>query len=134
MGWSSIRSISTLRSAANPRPSRGELIFTLERGRQRFVEIVDFGALIKEVRFAVDSPLEEAGFEPSVPLYGQLGALGLVRRTRAAIVSERPIVRVDAPGERFAAPLGMEKAELEIGFGDFGIWRRLCSPSRPHLR
>jgi hypothetical protein len=29
-------------------------------GRQRFVEIVDFGALIKEVRFAVDSPLEGA--------------------------------------------------------------------------
>src|SRR6202048_1049499 len=26
------------------------------------------------------SPLEEAGFEPSVPLYGELGALGRVRR------------------------------------------------------
>jgi hypothetical protein len=39
----------------------------LERGRQRFVEIVDFGALIEEVRFAVDSPLEGEGFEPSVP-------------------------------------------------------------------
>src|ERR1700738_2847708 len=33
-----------------------------------------------------DSPLEGAGFEPSVPLYGELGALGRVRRTRAAIV------------------------------------------------
>jgi hypothetical protein len=30
-------------------------------------EIVYFGALIEEVRFAVDSPLEGAGFEPSVP-------------------------------------------------------------------
>ena len=28
-------------------------------------------------------------------------------------------MRVDAHGERFAAPLGMDKAELEIGFGDF---------------
>jgi hypothetical protein len=26
-----------------------------------------FGALIEEVRFAVDSPLEGDGFEPSVP-------------------------------------------------------------------
>ena len=33
-----------------------------------------------------DWPLEGAGFEPSVPLYGELGALGRVRRTRAAIV------------------------------------------------
>src|SRR5712671_647252 len=32
------------------------------------------------------SLLEETGFEPSVPLYGQLGALGRVRWTRAAIV------------------------------------------------
>jgi hypothetical protein len=39
-----------------------------------------------KVRFAPDSPLEETGFEPSVPLYGELGALGRVRRTRAAIV------------------------------------------------
>jgi hypothetical protein len=28
-------------------------------------------------------------------------------------------VRVDALGERFAARLGMDKAELEIGVGDF---------------
>jgi hypothetical protein len=27
-------------------------------------------------------------------------------------------VRVDALGERFAARLGMDKAELEIGFGN----------------
>src|SRR3984893_8724777 len=39
-----------------------------------------------KVRFAPDSALEETGFEPSVPLYGELGALGRVRRTRAAIV------------------------------------------------
>src|SRR6266853_109693 len=31
-------------------------------------------------RFATDSPLEGGGFEPSVPLYGELGALGRVRR------------------------------------------------------
>ena len=30
----------------------------------------------KEVRFAGDSPLEEGGFEPSVPVYGELGAPG----------------------------------------------------------
>jgi hypothetical protein len=34
----------------------------------------------EEVRFATVSPLEGAGFEPSVPLYGELGALGRVRR------------------------------------------------------
>jgi hypothetical protein len=42
--------------------------------------------MIEEVRFAPDSPFEGDGFEPSVPLYGELGALGRVRRTRAAIV------------------------------------------------
>jgi hypothetical protein len=31
-------------------------------------------------RFARDSPLEGDGFEPSVPVYGELGALGRVRR------------------------------------------------------
>jgi len=31
--------------------------------------VAEFGALIEEVKFASDSPLEEAGFEPSVPLY-----------------------------------------------------------------
>jgi hypothetical protein len=30
--------------------------------------MVVFGALIEEVRFAVDSPVEGEGFEPSVPL------------------------------------------------------------------
>jgi hypothetical protein len=30
-----------------------------------------------------DSPLGERGFEPSVPLYGELGALGRASRTRA---------------------------------------------------
>src|SRR5260370_10519410 len=41
--------------------------------------------------------------------------------THAAIVKPRnaSIVRGDALGERFAARLGMDKAELEIGFGDF---------------
>src|ERR1700676_2266823 len=33
-----------------------------------------------KVRFALDSLLEGGGFEPSVPLYGELGALGRVRR------------------------------------------------------
>jgi hypothetical protein len=53
-----------------------------ERGRQRFVEIVDFGALIEEVRFAADSPLEGAGFEPSVPRE---------RDGPRAIASRRPV-------------------------------------------
>jgi hypothetical protein len=45
-------------------------------------------------------------FEPSVPLYGELGALGR-DATHAAIVNpERPIVRVDELDERFAACLG----------------------------
>ena len=29
--------------------------------------VAEFGALIEEVKFASDSPLEESGFEPSVP-------------------------------------------------------------------
>ena len=37
------------------------------------------------VRFATDSALEGGGFEPSVPLYGELGA-GACDATRAAIV------------------------------------------------
>jgi hypothetical protein len=36
-------------------------------GPVAFRRIVDFGALIEEVRFAEDSPLEGAGFEPSAP-------------------------------------------------------------------
>src|SRR5437667_6240734 len=35
---------------------------------QWFVFQLPFGALIEEVRFATDSPAEEDGFEPSVPL------------------------------------------------------------------
>jgi hypothetical protein len=31
---------------------------------------------LPKVRFAIDSVLEGAGFEPSVPLYGELGASG----------------------------------------------------------
>jgi hypothetical protein len=71
-----------------------------------------------KVRFAPDSPVEGAGFEPSVPLHGELGALGRVRRDprRHREAPERPIVRVDA---RFAARLGMDEAELDIGLGDF---------------
>jgi hypothetical protein len=33
------------------------------------------GALIEEVRFAADSSLEEGGFEPLVPLCGELDTL-----------------------------------------------------------
>jgi hypothetical protein len=36
--------------------------------RGRFEAPVPFGTLIEGVRFAVDSPLEEGGFEPLVPL------------------------------------------------------------------
>jgi hypothetical protein len=32
-----------------------------------------FGALIEEVRFALDSPLEGDGFEPSVPREEEIG-------------------------------------------------------------
>ena len=32
-----------------------------------YVAPLRFGALIEEVRFALDSPVEEEGFEPSVP-------------------------------------------------------------------
>jgi hypothetical protein len=39
-------------------------------------------------------------------------------------------VRVDALGERFAARLGMDKAELEIGFRDFEHLAAPFSPSR----
>jgi hypothetical protein len=35
--------------------------------RGRFEAPVPFGTLIEGVRFAVDSPLERDGFEPSVP-------------------------------------------------------------------
>jgi len=43
------------------------------------------------------------------------------------IAREGPTVRVDALGERFAARLGMDKAELEIGFRDF---EHLAAPFR----
>jgi hypothetical protein len=41
-----------------------------------------FGALIEEVRFAADSPLEGAGFEPSVPgrLQAKTPRFGIVLR------------------------------------------------------
>jgi hypothetical protein len=64
--------------------------------------------------------VEETGFEPSVPLYGELGALGCVRRDpRRHREARNARSFVDALGERFAARLGMDKAALEIGFGDF---------------
>jgi hypothetical protein len=62
-----------------------------------------------KVRFAPDSALEGAdsalegdGFEPSVPLYGELGALGRVRRDprRHCEARDARSFRVDALGER----------------------------------
>jgi hypothetical protein len=41
--------------------------FAGAKGREQAVALRKFGALIEEVRFARDSPLEEARFEPSVP-------------------------------------------------------------------
>jgi hypothetical protein len=36
-----------------------------------------YEAMIEEVRFAEDSPLEETGFEPSVPLHDRGRIVGL---------------------------------------------------------
>ena len=57
----------------------------------------------EEVRFAADSPVEEDGFEPSVPrLRWSLVQLAARDATDAAIAKPgTPIVRVDELGERF---------------------------------
>src|SRR5882757_9114498 len=56
--------------------------------------------------------------------------IGRVRRTRAAIVKpERPIVRVDALGDRFAARLGTDKAGLEITAVSPSIATRSAAPN-----
>jgi hypothetical protein len=49
--------------------------------RGRFEAPVPFGTLIEGVRFAVDSPLEGAGFEPSVPLEVLTVGMGVVKPT-----------------------------------------------------
>jgi len=51
---------------------------------------------LRIVRFAKDSLLEGAGFEPSVPLYGELGALGRVRRDPRR-TEWKPIVKLGTP-------------------------------------
>ncbi len=73
-----------------------------------------------KVGFAADSALEGAGFEPWVPLYGELGALGRVRRTRAAIVKPGTPDRSRRRARRaICGTPGDGQAALEIGFGDF---------------
>jgi hypothetical protein len=46
-----------------------------------------FGALIEEVRFALDSPLEGSGFELLVPLYIDAAGAGQMTATYGAHVS-----------------------------------------------
>ena len=90
--------------------------------------------------FATDSPLEGTGFEPSVPLYGQLGTSGACDATHAAIVkletSDRSRRRArraicgtpGAPSARFPRDSGALDAKFD---------RRLASDTRivfpPHV-
>ena len=61
--WPPIRSIKTLaRHCLHAQPTLGHA------GRNPISKIL--GAAIEELRFASDSPLEGAGFEPSVPRLG----------------------------------------------------------------
>src|ERR1700732_560805 len=63
--------------------------------------------LIEEVRFALDSPLEGAGFEPSVPLAasGRRGG----RRGSATL----PATRAPPPKVRFATDSSLEREGFE---------------------
>jgi hypothetical protein len=83
--------------------------------------------------------VEGGGFEPSVPLYGELGALGRVRRDprrHREARNARSFASTRSASD--AARLGMDKAELEIGVGDFehlaaslfAFSARLCLLSR----
>jgi hypothetical protein len=47
--------------------------------------------ILEEVRFVVDSPLEQAGFEPSVPLLGVI----ISRLPLAAPVTPFPLVKTE---------------------------------------
>ena len=84
-------------------------------------------------RFAPDSPLEGGGFEPSVPLYGELGALARATRDHAAMVKPGTPDRSRRRTRRAICGTPRGVPELEIGFGDFEHLR-LGSPSRQRLR
>ena len=97
-------------------------------------------AAFAQIEFAADSPLEGTGFEPSVPLYGQLGTSGACDATHAAIVkletSDRSRRRArraicgtpGAPSARFPRDSGALDAKFD---------RRLASDTRmvfpPHV-
>jgi hypothetical protein len=73
------------------------------------------GALIEEVRFARDSPVEEAGFEPSVP-----------RKTPAAVVISG-LVAPPSPlrqGEPTRAPLLKFWSSHAVLTGRSGLFQR----------
>jgi hypothetical protein len=89
-----------------------------------------FGALIEEVRFAIDSALEESGFEPSVPL-GPECAEGTGRHRRLARGPELNT----RPSWSFQGSLRQHPADpfarRDRGFESAFLHRRVYEPSVP---
>src|ERR1700676_4708305 len=89
-----------------------------------------------KVRFALDSLLEGGGFEPSVPLYGELGALGRVRRDprrHREARNARSVASTRSPSDLLDA-WGWTKPRARSASATSSIWRRPCSPSRQGSR
>jgi hypothetical protein len=83
-----------------------------------------------------DSPLEGGGFEPSVPLYGEFGALGRVRRDprrhREARNARSFASTRSASDLRHA--WGWTKPGSRSASATSSIWQPPCSPSRQGSR
>ena len=94
-------------------------------------------AAFAQIEFAADSPLEGTGFEPSVPLYGQLGTSGACDATHAAIVKLETSDRSRRRARRAICGTPGAPSARDSGALDAKFDRRLASDTRivfpPHV-
>jgi hypothetical protein len=83
-----------------------------------------FSALIEEVRFAADSPLEGGDSNSRSPVYGELGATQVRKKSPACLGAEEFICCQGEHGSKGAKRyiIGVSAPSASAGFGRVGRW------------